>query len=154
MGAPLHASKQPRAQQSIAGRPLMLMLGILAAVALLAGCGGGDEENVATTSDASAADTGSDTSAGSLPDDESGDDAGPANRAVMVRNLVTEAEADEAIALLTEHGYDGFIKRVSEQASDGWDVVKVGLTITEADALAVDVVVDPDIPYAGVLLAE
>jgi hypothetical protein len=76
----------------------------------------------------------------------------------VVRNLVTEQEADDALALLAANGFEGFIKQSSAELADvsaeGWDVVIKGLTSQEATALLIQIATDPDVPYSGVIFIE
>jgi len=81
-----------------------------------------------------------------------------ANRVVVVRNLVTEQEADDALALLAENGFEGFIKQSSAEladvSADGWDVVIKGLTSQEATDILIRIASDPEVPYSGVIFID
>jgi hypothetical protein len=80
------------------------------------------------------------------------------NRVVVVRNLVTEQEADEALALLAENGFEGSTKQSSAEladvSADGWDVVIKGLTSQEATDILIRIASDPDVPYSGVIFID
>jgi hypothetical protein len=81
-----------------------------------------------------------------------------ATRVVVVRNLVTEQEADDALALLAENGFEGFTKQSSAEladvSADGWDVVIKGLTSQEATEILIQIASDLEVPYSGVIFID
>ena len=121
------------------------------------GCSSGedsDDAGAAAAPEASAGEPDADTSADAASDTSNGV-AQPADRLVLVRNLVTEAEADDAIALLADQGFDGFVKQPSSvllpTATEGWDVVRPGLAERDARQLTVAIATDPEVPYVGTI---
>ena len=127
----------------------ILGLGIL--LVAVTACGGestSSSEAFAVTSTTTSSPAGT---SGAQPDDE-------VNRVLVVRNLVTEQEADDALALLAENGFEGFIKQSSAEladvSADGWDVVIKGLTSQEATDILIQIASDPEVPYSGVIFIE
>ena len=125
-------------------------------VLIVAGCSSGDAADDSAPDPTEVLDADEDGDAG----DGAVDDAGvePTDRVVLVRNLVTETEADDAIALLTDQGFGGFVKQRSSElnptATEGWDVVRPGLTESEADRLAVAIATDLEVPYGGTIFID
>lgn len=139
--------------------------GRLTAFALIlavAGCSSGDDSDGSRRTDepteASASDDDVGAVDGDVESDESVDQNQPADRLVLVRNLVTEPEADDAIALLADNDFDGFVKQPSSEllptATEGWDVVRTGLTADEANQLVIAIATDLEVPYAGTIFVD
>lgn len=131
---------------------LRYLLGVGVLLVAVLSCGG--ESTTSTGGESAATST-----APSAPADASDvQPEGEANRILVVRNLVTEQEADDALALLAENGFEGFIKQSSAELADvspdGWDVVIKGLTSQEATDILIRIVSDPEIPYSGVIFID
>lgn len=129
----------------------------LALIVAFTGCSPSDDADdagAAAAPEASIGETDADTSTDAASDTRSGVGQ-PADRLVLVRNLVTEAEADDAIALLADQGFDGFVKQPSgvllPTATEGWDVVRPGLAERDASQLAAAIATDPEVPYVGTI---
>jgi hypothetical protein len=127
----------------------ILGLGIL--LVAVVSCGG-------ESTSSSEAFTTTSTAPSSPADTSDAEPEGVATRVLVVRNLVTEQEADDALTLLAENGFEGFIKQSSAEladvSADGWDVVIKGLTSQEATDILIQIASDPEVPYSGVIFID